>query len=69
MQDKAFSLNLALKYARSHQTGPRQTGLIWTRPCTDKPRPAPPNRYMRCVLFWDITQCRVLIPYQTLSML
>jgi len=45
------------------QTGPHQTALLWTGPCGAKPRPASPNCHGRSVLFWDITQCRVVIPY------
>jgi len=35
-----------------------------TGPCETKPRPALPNHHGRYLLYWDITQCRVAIPYQ-----
>jgi len=40
-----------------------QTGSLWTGLCRAKPSPAASNRRVRSVLLWDITQCRVVIPY------
>ena len=59
MQDKIFSwiwpLNLNVKcWIRS----------LWTRPYGVKQRPSLPNRHVRSVFFWDITQHRVVIPYR-----
>jgi len=37
-----------------------QTGLFWTGPCRAKPRHVLPNDHEWSLLFWDITQCRVV---------
>jgi len=52
------------RFARmKHQTGLCSTGTFWTGPCRAKPNPASPN-HVRSAFFWDITQCRVVIPHQ-----
>lgn len=66
---KIFPLNLALKHGRScsihvwsTEIRLQHTGSLWTGPCRAKWRPGLPN-HVRPVLFWDITQCRMVIPY------
>jgi hypothetical protein len=52
-------LNLRVK----RRIGPHQTGLLWTRPCGVKPRPASPNCHVRSALLRVLTQCRFVFPY------
>ena len=46
-----------------HRTGLCHTGSFWTGPCRAKPSPASPN-HVKSALFWDITQCRAVIPHR-----
>jgi hypothetical protein len=41
-----------------------QTKSLWIGPWAAKPRHVSPNHHVWSVLFWDITQSRVVIPYQ-----
>jgi len=47
-----------------HQTALCQTGLLWIGPCKAKPRPTSPNHHVRSLLFSDIMQQWVVIPYR-----
>ena len=57
-----FVLNFHMKC----WTGPLQTGLLWTGPCGAELWLASPNHHVRSLLFWDITKCRFVNPYQHL---
>ena len=59
----AYIYKVILHSRMMRRTGPQKTWSLWTRPCGAKLRPASSN-HMRSVLFWDITQHRVVIPYQ-----
>ena len=69
MQDKVSSLKFGteicvvmLNSFLKRWTLPCWTWSLWTAPCGAKPWPASPD-CVRSALFWDITQCRVLIPH------
>jgi hypothetical protein len=71
MQDKVFSLKFdALifevvlnSHMKKRWRGLHHAGPLGTTPHRVKPRPASPDHHMRSALLWDITQCRLVIPY------
>jgi len=46
-----------------HQTRPCQTRSLWTRLCGAKLRPALPNHHVKSLLYWDIMQCQMAVPF------
>jgi len=50
-----------LKSHRKSQTGPRQTGLLWSEPHGVKPRSASSNCHVGSAVLWDVTQGRLAI--------
>jgi len=50
-------------HMKKHWPGLRHIRSLRTTPYRVKPRPVSPDRHMRSALLWDITQCRLVIPY------
>jgi hypothetical protein len=71
IQDEDFSLKsgaqmceIILNLQMKCWTAPHQTRSYWTGPCIAKPWPASPNHHVKSPIFRNITQHRVVIPYQ-----